>query len=63
MATKKTDVEMPETELSKFVGFRLDQETQDMLDRLGDNRSAVLRSLVRQAGQHNPPPQERESAL
>ena len=62
MPTKKDDVELPEPKLTKFVGFRLDRDTQDLLDQLGDNRSEVLRALVRKAG-HKVPPQERESAL
>jgi len=59
MTTQEPDAK----KLTKFVGFRLDRETQDLLDQLGDNRSAVLRDLVQRAGQHYPPPQERESAL
>ena len=62
MATKKDDVELPEPKKTEFVGFRLDRETQDLLDQLGGNRSEVLRALVRKAG-HKVPPQERESAL
>lgn len=61
MANEPTEV--PGTKLTKFVGFRLDKETQDLLDRLGDNRSEVLRDLVRREGSHQAPPQERESAL
>ena len=62
MSTRKDDVELPEPKLTHFVGFRLDRETQDLLDQLGGNRSEVLRALVRKAG-YRVPPQERESAL
>jgi hypothetical protein len=62
MATKKDDVELPEPRKSRFVGFRLDDELQELLDQLGDNRSGVLRELIRKSG-HKVPTQERESAL
>ena len=66
MATTTDDVELPEPGAKKteFVGFRLDADTLAALDRMSPgNRSAFLRKLVKQADGHQPPPQERESAL
>ena len=48
---------------TRYVGFRLDKETEKALDQLGVNRSAILRGLIQRASIVNPPPQERESAL
>jgi len=68
MPTQTTDVDLPDPEVKKseFVAFRLDAETQEMLDVLSQghagNRSATLRALVRQNAVKIPP-QERESAL
>lgn len=68
MATTTSDVDLPEpgVKKSKFVAFRLDDDTQEMLDVLArghaGNRSAALRALVRQNAVKIPP-QERESAL